>query len=559
MPLTQDNTTRPGHWLLDVEVGGAVYRFADSDQDVTAGSLTYVYAAGLDDLAVTLGEGPTTVAITLEPYAGGISWAEVVSRGADVASGTATLRRWHEGQDRREAIVVATGRVMSPEYGADDEPLTFSFDSSRWDSTETVPPSTALVDPTTWPISLDPSGNGDPMGVDPEAIGAAYPWVYGYPGRNASQLWGTIALDASASPAYVAEVSTAAHLYTYGKWVIAGHAVGAATVRITDTSGGYTKYGGTSETLAVTAATDLRGRLVSVIEIGLGHNIHIVAGNEYWITWDSTGLGGRLDPETGLVMRRAGRVIEDLLQTAGVAYDRGRMAAFRARFDRLLVDCAITEAVRPEDWVDEHFGSLLPLLRREGPEGVWYELWRYDAGPADVEMHLVGDPPDEAESEGVPVLRDGPVRWGDASDVENDITLEYLASRAGYVKSIRMIGDAAPDGDVNELGSYLCAVSQARYGTRSAVISTDIIADDASAQLALQWRASWKTLARRSIVVYGGPELAALSPNSVVTYGEAALYLDRALALVREVSIGLDEVTLLLELLDRPDRRGRAS
>ena len=112
---------------------------------------------------------------------------------------------------------------------------------------------------------------------------------------------------------------------------------------------------------------------------------------------------------------------------------------------------------------------------------------------------------------------------------------------------------------MNELGSYLCAVSQARYGTRSAVISTDIIADDASAQLALQWRASWKTLARRSIVVYGGPELAALSPNSVVTYGEAALYLDRALALVREVSIGLDEVTLLLELLDRPDRRGRAS
>jgi hypothetical protein len=59
--------------------------------------------------------------------------------------------------------------------------------------------------------------------------------------------------------------------------------------------------------------------------------------------------------------------------------------------------------------------------------------------------------------------------------------------------------------------------------------------------------------------VEGGPELAALAPNSVIAYSEDAIYLDSALALVREVEIGLDRVRLSLELLDRPDRRGRAA
>lgn len=551
--------TRLGHWLLDIDVGGAVYRFADTDVDVDEGDITHEYAAGLEDLEVTIGESPTTVAITLEPFAGGVSWAQLVSRGADLAAGTATLRRWHEGQDGREARVVATGRLVSPDYGTKDDPFEFSIDSSRWDSTETVPSSTSRIDQTTWPISLDPAGTGDPMEPDIAVLGAYYPRVYGCPGRNSAQLWGTITLDASSTPAYVGEVSTGAHLYAYGKWVIAETPVGATSVVVSDASGGYHRFGGTTETLDVSTAFDNRGREVSVIEIGLGHDVRIIAGNEYWITWPSDGLGGRLDPETGLVMRRCGRIIEDLFETAGVTIDRGRFAPSRARFDRLLLDFALTEPVRPEDFVDTHLGDLLPVLRREGDAGVWYDLWRYAATSADVEVHLVGDPVDEAENAGIPVTRSSSVVWGDAREVENDITLQYLATRNGYAKSIRLVGGAAPDSEVNELGSYICSVSQARYGSRPVVLTSDIVAEDATAHLVLQMRAQWKALTRRSFQISGGAELAVLGPNSVVTYSEAGLFLERALGLVKQVSIRLDGVTVEIELLDRPDRRGRAS
>jgi hypothetical protein len=540
--------SRPAHWLLDLEVGGTVYRFADTDLEVDEGSLTHLYASGLSDLEITIGEGPTVTRFEIEPYAGGVSWALLVARGASLSAATVTIRRWCEGQDRAAALVVVRGRLVSPEYGADDEPLSGGVDSTRWDSTGTVPSSTAVIDPTTWPITTTPYA----LAVDPDALGAVYPRPYGYPGRETSLLWGSIPLDSQACPAYIGEYGGGAHTYDSSQLVIADKPIGATTVKLLDATCGYSRDGTTtSETVAVSTAIDLRGREVAVIKASdLTGNVHIVPGNEYWYTIPSDGLGGVLDPETGLVMRRAGAIIEDLLKDAGVPYDRGRFAAARAQLDRIELDFCLKEAVRPEDWVPDALGSLVPILRREGPEGLWYELWRYDAAPADAEAHLVGDDT---------VVRTTPLRWGDASEVENDFTLKYLKTRTDFAKSIRLVGSETPDTAAKEQGSLICGVSQATYGRREVVLESELLGEDAAAALVLQIRAQWKAFTRRICVVQGGPELGTLGPNTVVTYTEAGLHLDRALALVKEITLRLETTALLLELLDRPDRRGRAA
>jgi len=548
------------HWLLDLAVGGRVARFSDVDLIVPRGAEDLAYVSGLGDLAIQLGASPTTVAITLEPYAGAISWWALVARGSDLASGRASLRLWHEGTDYEDAEVYALGFLVEPEYGADDEEFTFSIDSSRWDRTDSIPPEAQRVDPTTWPVVVTPF----PLSADPDTIGAAYPWIYGRPGRGGIDVWGTFFFDAPASPAYVAEWGDGAHIINESRLVVAGHAVGAAQVQITDVSGGYNpgpRPGSSpptiTDTFDVEEYLDLRGQLVSTVKRGSDQKkVRFIAGNEYWVAW-TTG-GGRVDPRTGQEIRGAGAVIVDLLDASGTVYDRGRQAAAAERLNALLLDAAISEPVRAEDWIEDQIGSLIPLLRRESTEGVWFELWRWDATAADVEAHLVADTADERTAEGYIVERTSAIRWGDLRNIENDITVNYVRCKQGFARSFRMRPVASPNVADRELGSLLAQVSASRYGVRPVEFDTDIIAEDSAASFVLSTRIAWKGLARRSFSVEGGPELIGLAPNSVITYTEAAVGIERALALVTEVTIGLDTISATIELLDRPSDRGSA-
>jgi hypothetical protein len=553
------STAAPAHWLLDLEIAGVVYRFADVDLVVPDGSVEYPYLSGLGDLAITVSEGPTTAAITLEPYAGTVSWWELAARGAELEAGTATLRAWYEGTQLSDAVAYALGAVVEPEYGADDEPLTFSIDSSRWDRTDTVPPAEAVVDPTTWPITTTPFA----LATDPDAIGAAYPRIYGRPGRGGIDIWGVYSFPAPASPAYVGEWGDGAHIINDSLLVIADTPVAATSVLVTDVSGGYNpgpRPGNTpaliSDTYPVITVADLRGRQVAAVRRGSdARRVRFIAGNEYWVSWGDDG-GGRLDPRTGNEIRGAGDVISDLLLSAGIAHDRGRQAAANARLNALTLDCAISEPTEPEAWIEGQIGGLVPLLRRENVEGIWYELWRYDAGLGDAEAYLCGDPPDEQGSPGLPVTRTSTLRRSDVRAVENDITLDYLRCKQGYARTLRLRPTTAPTLADRELGSQVCTISAGRYGERPSKVQTAIIAEDGAAIVALQLRAQWLALPRRSFSVEGGPELATLAPNSVVVYSEAAVGLDRVLALVRAVEIRLDTVALAIELLDAPSYRG---
>lgn len=546
--VARPHTTRAAHWLVDLTIGGVRFYFSDADVDVPFGALVVEYDAGalLDE--VTLGDGPTTAKVTIGPGAGGVSWALLAARGANFAAGTATIRMWYEGTDKADAEVLVNGRLVKPTFGTDERPLVFSVDSSQWDTSDTTPGSASRIDETTWPVTSSPY----PLYPAPKSYGATYPDVYGYPGRGAFIPWfAETPIDDNVVPAYPAEIGPSAHTYLSSIAIFAGHAVGAAQVSVLDVSANRL------ETLDVVIMQDKRGVTVSGFRADFAGVLRILPDHEYWVSIPAIGGGGYVDQDLGSPVRLAGAVLEHKLRRAGVTYDRGRLAVARTRgLDRLRLDFVDSEPSKPEDWVAGHLGALVPLLRREGPDGVWWELWRYDATAADAELHLNGD--SEALF-GVAVNREGDPEWGDTTKVANDITLRYLKTRSGYAKTLRLVGVAEPVVANGELGSYLCAVSLATYGPRPLVITTDILADDSDATTALAIIAAERCLSRRSIVISGGPELGVLAPNSVVTYSEAGLYLDHVPALVTSVSRGLLEVGATLELLERPDRRGRSA
>ena len=556
IPVTRPNA--PGHWLLDLTLGGRTYRIADVDLEVTtaAGELLD-YVAGLADLALTIAaDGAEPIAIEIGPWRSD-SWGELVADGADLAAASATLRRWYEGTSWEVAELVAAGPLVEPEYETPDDPVTFSVDLPRYDRTATVPALTQRIDATTWPVTSSPFQ----LQPDPAMDGAAYPVVYGRPGKSGSFVWGTLPVDEPGSPAYLAEHGGGAHNYLDSKLIVAGHAVEAAEVYLVKASSGYDRSRSNVQKFTVETGADLRGQVVSFVRrsgyVGRSSRMQWEPGSEFYVAW--TDGGGKVDPESGEAFRRLGQVVIDLLLSAGVPVARGRAEAARAQLDRFLVDVAISEPVRPEDWIEAQIGSLLPLLRRETPEGVWYELWRYSATEPDAVIDLVGDPIDESGVDGTPVLQTSPIRFTDLRGVENNVTLRYHRSIGDYRRSLTVRGGVIDATDVaaNELGSILASASLARYGERFAELSGDWIVEDSTASAVLTERLAWTSLARRTLTVSGGPDLAWLEPNAVIRYTREQAGIYRQLALVRSVTIGVFSTELAIELLDRPDRRGR--
>lgn len=551
-------TDAPAHWLLDLMLGGRVYRLADADLEIISSvNGTIEYAAGLPDLAITLGgDGMESLGIQIGPWPGD-SWAELAELGADLGSGSALLRRWYEGTLLEQAEAFAQGQILEPEYETADDPIVFSIDLPRYDRTATVPARTERIDETTWPITSSPV----PLQPDMAMRGAVYPRVYGRPGRDASFVWGTLAVDAPATPAYMGEIGVSATNYRESKLIIAGHVVEASQIYLVKASSGFERGATNSQLFTVETGEDLRGQTVSFVRrsgfVSLDSSMTWEPGCTWYVAW--TEAGGVIDPETGSALRRLGQVLIDLLTAGEVPVARGRAEAARARLDRYLVDAVITEPVTPEDWIESQIGSLIPLLRRETPEGVWYEAWRYDAVDADVVADLVADPPDRATVDGYSVEQVSAFRYTDARAVENDLILRYLRSQDDYGRSVRLRGDVVEVDDAanNEYGSLLAALSQQRYGMRQAELSCDWIADDATAVLALQARLARTALARRVLTVRGGPELAFIEPNDVVRFTRSECGIENLPALVTSVTLGLLDVELVIELLERPSQRGR--
>jgi hypothetical protein len=539
---------RKVHWLLELSIGERVYRYAVDDVDVEdAHGESYRYASGLADLQVVLSVDAApraTVEVT------GEDWALLVARGLDLASGRAVLRRWFEGQVLEESRVVVEGRVVDPEYGSHREPLGFGIESLATEK-RSVPPPAAAIDSRTWPVQA----NFEP---DERVLGACYPWPFGSPGYNVEQLWGSVALSAPATPAYLAEFGGGAHLYRSSRLVCADASFGlaAATVTVIDITGGYrpSPYqdgGSVLEEVALATTEDALGRLVAYPDWTLPKNVILMPGHEYWIAW--TGGGGILNRERTAAMRGAGEICEFILEQGGVKVARGKQAVANLKLNRFKFDFALVEPTDPERFVEDEVGEIIPLIRRQSADGVWYELWPFDATPKDaVAVLVVGD----SDAAGIPVDREGAVRFTGLDDVANEITIEYAMREGDHPMRRDVVGATGEDG---ERGSYLCRLSQSRYGKRSLGLSTRLVWEAATAGLILDTQALDKALPRRDMDVDGGLELEVLDPGAIVQVVDDELYLDAELAIVLQMRLGLSKIGLELRLLDHPVQSRRAT
>jgi len=162
------------HWLLDMQVGGRIYRYAQ--QPLTVADTTgaeWTYAPGLGEVQLSaaasyrLGEASTDIEITSpEP------WARMAAAGIPLDGGQAVLRMWREGTLLERARVMLRGVVSQPSYGAPGEPLAFTLLRNQREQAAIIPHPRQIVDLTTWTEPAAP------------AIGQAYPVVIGAPGHT---------------------------------------------------------------------------------------------------------------------------------------------------------------------------------------------------------------------------------------------------------------------------------------------------------------------------------------------------------------------------------------
>ncbi len=545
------------HWLLECSVGGRVYRWSDEALTVTSNSgtvLDFHCLGELAELVVSVGEGPITVAVDLPPETpDGVYWASIVQGGVDIAAGTASLSRWTEGTVYELRKQVCSGRITNPEYGGPQDPLSISIERAPWDETVTIPPIAQRFTESTWPVTTP-----GPV-ADPSVRDISYPWVFGFPGREGNGLlWGTMTFEVPATPAYLGEVSSG-NGWRANKLIIAGHTVAATEVRVTDVSGGYGRIDAVndrlSETLPVLSMVDLLGQTVSYVNLTAADVISARAGNEYWISWWSTTGGGMYDSTRTAAMRGLGDITEFVLRYAGIPINRGKQAAAKARLNTILVDCAITRPVRPQDWIEQTFFDSLPMLRRESVEGIWYELINHEPTVGDVVGHLVAQTYSSSDADGVPVVRDGRVKYSDVGKVENEISLRYCPRHGGeFCKHLTYTGAADPDTDAFERGSWILAISQTRYGIRPKTIDVPYIADAASANRIGSIRSAAYGLPKRMINVVADGDFEC-EPNSIVYYSDVDLGIYKQFARVASTSLGLKGDSFALELFDSPVHR----
>lgn len=540
-------------WLLDLEVGGAIYRYATAATEIGG----YRYSPGLSALSMgsTRTLGSRTVDVTISAP---VDWSLIEARGIPLADRKVTIRLLHPGDVWEQSRIYLVGYTQGVEYGPLGEPLSFTASEEVERRAWMLPNDQAIVSDETWPVR----GGYD---IGDGAEGKAYPIPIGYPGDHPK----AGALVDIAEPAYElpwVEQDTATK--TNERWLVALGTIAAAqiTVHSVNSSQNYID----AADLSVSTQVDGLGVTVSYIQ-----NSHIDDYGEYWGGFRrASGYGGGVvSPYTGQTLNGAGEVIRFLLgYFTDLRIDHGRMEANRAWLDRFKVDgvMGLNGAERVTDWLQREVLDHLPVLAVDGPNGLYYAPLRWDAEAHHAVARLNLDA-------GHASIVGGIKRWSE--DVFNKFTAKYrprkgkdyvstriLTSLEGRLDYSSLTGSAYPplstllpwmasgDPDTRISGDSLCRASQARFGVLEWSRDLSSCWHDDTANLILYYAAARWAWPKRTLQVQGGWHLAPLEPGDVVTVTRAADYLSDMPAIVIERTASATGIVLDLVLLDRPDR-----
>ncbi len=527
-------------WLLDLTFAGRIWRFASETMEVTDGSSTRTYLAGLAGLRVRLEAEPLSTSPSPPTAQIEVVWPEsvaaLIALGHDLSAATAELSMHRVGIDRTWREVVIAGRVVEPDYdeilnpdGSRHSLVTFTVEWAPWDDRATHPAPSAVVSADTWPDRL------------PDHDGRVYPTVWGRPGsyREAD---GT-AIVAPGSPALIVEYSSVGEIAT--KLLIAGHRVVSANVtlmyRDDAVMGGWS-----TEVVDVTHETDGLGQLCAVVDIS-AEVLAIQQAGDYWICWNQNS-GSLLSDIDGAELSTMGHLIEWWLGRSVDRIDRARLASVRPMLDRWKVAGYADEAVSPWDYVADNLLPLVPVSVAVGPDGLYLVPWRWDSTATVATI-----------TEGPGVAHVGPVQY-QAPPWErcNRRTIRWALDAASneYLRRTT-IGPSPDPEDPDAIGSLVVEQSATRLGVLDGEdLTTDIVPDRDGAALTLLWRAARDAASRRRVVFDCPADYAWIRPGDVVHLVSAHLLIDAAADVI---AVELDDhcrARLELEIRPAPPTTG---
>ena len=537
-------------WLLDVDLGGRVERFATRAVEVPrADGSVLSYRAGLGELRMTLTDSSSATlskAIEIDAEPEGASWAQLSAEGLEADRRPGVLYRWTPGDELERARVVLRGFFFAVKFDREGEGLEATLARVPFDSTRTIPEGEAVVTDQTWPVRLTPQ----PFETDDRILGAHYPRVYGYPGTPRD----------GASPALLVEFRLGNPNRQESFCVIAGGRVDAETVRLFDYDEPDSRP--MFYDRPVLEKVDKLGRLVSGVDaLGLSFaTFHFRPGRSYYVTWRNlAGFGGGIQrTDRSGPIRGWAEIVLDLLSFTDLTIDRANFASEAATLNRWKLDGVINSPAGAWDVIERELLPLVPARLVEGPAGIYFRVMRWEAGP-ELATHRL-----DARAAGVERLSLGarPIE-----SVRNRFVLDYRPDRLTGKHKRRLTLDAAPiPGDEQSRASYRCLRSQQRFelvgrpgsGVFTEHLATDWIEQDATARRALETLASRFALPPRPATYQLPPQWEdEIEIGDVVTVTDPEVFLADRVALVDNVEIGGGELVVDLLLLEDPARLDR--
>lgn len=514
-------------WLLTIIFAGRAYRWSlypvaplDADGEPVP------HDGGLDSLNFSdrmelVASEPDLQSIPFELYfAGGV--AELIEQGHELGAATGELSLWAPGTTYEKRQVMLQGKVVNPEYGADDEPVRFSLEEQTYDDRSSLIAASAKLSADTW------------ANHHPDQEGRYYPIIIGTPGVVPG---GT---NTRGSPALIVDWDTGVSPERADKILIAGHRVRATQVTVYNASG--TTISGT-----VTHESDSLGRTVATIDIS-GAATSFRESATFYILW-SHSSGGGLRSGASNTLRGAGEVLEYILNRTTLTIDAGRVAAVASRLNAYSLSGYITEPANAWRYCVENLLPLLPITIRTGPSGLYPVLFDWLATSKDAVEHITREPG---------TAREGLVMYDtQPSDVVNEVRFRYAydAEKSKHTVQTTHLGKKTFSSATDEVTSLTALTSLQRYGNRVLELTSDLVYAKSTALYVTSWHIAKDGLLRRRVQYRTTRARAWLRAGDVVTLTDSELHLSSRVALVEEVRISSDDDLLLsLLLLEYPTR-----
>jgi len=526
------------HYVLELRFGSRVLYFGHEALNIVRddGTLIAVRAGLVSDVewSAPMEFGSSDVPLQSVPLTlvdPSMDWALEYAAGRDLGFAWGQLSQWVSGTTWETRRVLVGGLIDAPEYGSKGEALAFTLKSHPFEDRAVIPDGTAVVDATTWPSASD------------DAMGEAYPEVFGYVGKGSIRYAGSRGLIVDTTNRYL---------------LIAGHEVDASTVEVLNASKLPT---GTWVNRSVTTATDGRGRTVSYVQLqaaGTGNDADFDEAASFIVSWGhSTNGGGRQNQDRSDAMRSAGEVLRYLLNRTTLKVDRGRTNAALDLLRGRKLDFAVHEPIGVWELIQGRLLPALPVSIRNGPEGLYPVVWRY-AVDAPVELDLsVG----RGEA-----VRVGPIRTRSTlhGSMANEFRVAYAVDVMGASKEQYLLhGDPSIASDATTATNRACRISRARAAQATPQITTaasarlllDAVWDASTAAAAANDQAVARALPVREVTYLIHREHTEIEEGAPVAITDASLSLSAHRAIVLEVQVQADESrALTLALMEAASR-----